>query len=88
MPCPFSAGHDQAGEDLPASGTAQRRSWSMDAPVGHDVERLALRELLGPTGQFAAVDELLTGRENLEMFGRPGPAPAAGGAGSTSRRAC
>jgi ABC-2 type transport system ATP-binding protein len=22
------------------------------------------------TGQFAAVDELLTGRENLEMFGR------------------
>ena len=30
----------------------------------------AVRELLGLTGQFAAVDELLTGRENLEMFGR------------------
>ena len=29
-----------------------------------------MRELLGLTGQFAAVDELLTGRENLEMFGR------------------
>jgi ABC transporter DrrB family efflux protein len=39
---------------------------------GHDVEREAdaVRELLGLTGQFAAVDELLTGRENLEMFGR------------------
>jgi ABC transporter DrrB family efflux protein len=39
---------------------------------GHDVERepAAVRELLGLTGQFAAVDELLTGRENLEMFGR------------------
>ena len=30
----------------------------------------AVRELIGLTGQFAAVDELLTGRENLEMFGR------------------
>ncbi|HEX2320443.1 MAG TPA: ABC transporter permease [Streptosporangiaceae bacterium] len=39
---------------------------------GHDVARepAAVRELLGLTGQFAAVDELLTGRENLEMFGR------------------
>src|ERR1700721_3621859 len=39
---------------------------------GHDVVREpgAVRELLGLTGQFAAVDELLTGRENLEMFGR------------------
>src|SRR5919109_4762437 len=40
--------------------------------LGHDVVREpgAVRELLGLTGQFAAVDELLTGRENLEMFGR------------------
>jgi ABC transporter DrrB family efflux protein len=40
--------------------------------LGHDVVRepAAVRELLGLTGQFAAVDELLTGRENLEMFGR------------------
>jgi ABC-2 type transport system ATP-binding protein len=36
---------------------------------GHDVVRepAAVRELIGLTGQFAAVDELLTGRENLEM---------------------
>ena len=40
--------------------------------LGHDVVRepAAVRELLGLTGQFAAVDELLTGQENLEMFGR------------------
>jgi ABC-2 type transport system ATP-binding protein len=39
---------------------------------GHDVagEPAAIRELIGLTGQFAAVDELLTGRENLAMFGR------------------
>ena len=39
---------------------------------GHDVvgEPRTARELLALTGQFAAVDELLTGRENLEMFGR------------------
>jgi ABC-2 type transport system ATP-binding protein len=30
----------------------------------------AVREMIGLTGQFAAVDEILTGRENLEMFGR------------------
>ena len=29
-----------------------------------------VREELALTGQFAAVDDLLTGRENLEMFGR------------------
>ena len=39
---------------------------------GRDVVRDAadVRELLGLTGQFAAVDEMLTGRENLQMFGR------------------
>src|ERR1700733_4519976 len=39
---------------------------------GHDVVRepAAAQERIGLTGQFAAVDELLTGRENLEMFGR------------------
>jgi len=39
---------------------------------GRDVagEPAAVRELIGLTGQFAVVDELLTGRENLEMFGR------------------
>ena len=33
-------------------------------------EAVAVRELLGLTGQFAAVDEILSGRENLLMFGR------------------
>ena len=39
---------------------------------GRDVVKDAagVRELLGLTGQFAAVDEILTGRENLMMFGR------------------
>jgi ABC transporter DrrB family efflux protein len=39
---------------------------------GHDVvhEAPEVRQLLGLTGQFAAVDEILTGRENLQMFGR------------------
>jgi ABC transporter DrrB family efflux protein len=39
---------------------------------GHDVvaDAAAARELLGLTGQFAAVDEILSGRENLQMFGR------------------
>jgi ABC-2 type transport system ATP-binding protein len=39
---------------------------------GRDVvhDAAAVRQLLGLTGQFAAVDEILTGRENLQMFGR------------------
>jgi ABC transporter DrrB family efflux protein len=39
---------------------------------GRDVVEAApaVRELLGLTGQFAAVDEILSGRENLVMFGR------------------
>ncbi|MFC4374016.1 ATP-binding cassette domain-containing protein [Nocardia halotolerans] len=32
-------------------------------------EQKQVRELIGVTGQFAAVDELLTGRENLQMMG-------------------
>ncbi|GAA1700628.1 ATP-binding cassette domain-containing protein [Fodinicola feengrottensis] len=40
--------------------------------AGLDVVRDAhrLRSLIGLTGQYAAVDEYLTGRENLDMFGR------------------
>jgi ABC transporter DrrB family efflux protein len=40
--------------------------------IGVDVvaDPSKVREQLALTGQFAAVDELLTGRENLEMFGR------------------
>ena len=40
--------------------------------AGHDVGRdpVAVRRLLGLAGQSAAVDDLLTGRENLEIVGR------------------
>src|SRR5688500_1238470 len=39
---------------------------------GHNVatEQDAVRSVIGLTGQSAAVDELLTGRENLVMMGR------------------
>ena len=48
----------------PSSGRA--------AVLGHDVVRepLAVRRQIGLAGQFAAVDEELTGRENLEMIAR------------------
>src|SRR5258708_30631553 len=41
--------------------------------LGHDVVRepAAVRELLGLTGQFAAVGRVLTGRDDLPMVGRP-----------------
>jgi len=40
--------------------------------LGHDVvaESLAVRRRIGLAGQFAAVDEELTGRENVEMVAR------------------
>ncbi|MDW5597474.1 ATP-binding cassette domain-containing protein [Conexibacter stalactiti] len=40
--------------------------------LGHDVvaDPLAVRRRIGLAGQYAAVDEELTGRENLEMVGR------------------
>src|SRR5918996_3149521 len=40
--------------------------------LGHDVvaEPLAVRRRIGLAGQFAAVDEELTGRENVELVGR------------------
>ena len=40
--------------------------------LGHDVVRQpdVVRRLIGLSGQYAAVDENLTGRENLWMFGR------------------
>src|SRR5918997_6869859 len=39
--------------------------------LGHDVvsEPLAVRRRIGLAGQFAAVDQELTGRENVEMIG-------------------
>ena len=38
--------------------------------AGHDVgtEARAVRAVIGVTGQFAAVDELLTGEENLQLM--------------------
>jgi ABC-2 type transport system ATP-binding protein len=46
--------------------------------AGFDVVRQAdqLRSVIGLSGQFAAVDENLTGRENLYMFGRLYQLPA------------
>ena len=48
----------------PDSGTA--------LVLGHDVTKEAglVRSLIGLAGQYAAVDENLTGRENLDMVGR------------------
>ena len=39
---------------------------------GHDVvaEAAAVRRVIALTGQFAALDDMLTGRENLALFGR------------------
>jgi ABC-2 type transport system ATP-binding protein len=38
--------------------------------AGHDIatETKAVRAVIGVTGQFAAVDELLTGQENLQLM--------------------
>jgi len=71
-------------------------------PEGGDVEVAGVDVLADPTGarariglagQFAAVDEYLTGRENVVMSSSPmprpagsGPTPAACVAASTSRR--
>lgn len=40
--------------------------------AGHDVARAPerVRATIGLAGQYAAVDEILSGRQNLEMFGR------------------
>src|SRR5450759_56583 len=39
--------------------------------AGYDVvaDAVALRSLIGLAGQYAAVDEMLTGRENLDLVG-------------------
>lgn len=48
----------------PDSGRAKVSGFDV---VSQDEE---VRRLIGLTGQYAAVDEYLTGRENLELFGR------------------
>jgi ABC-2 type transport system ATP-binding protein len=47
--------------------------------MGHDLrsEARAVREVIGVTGQFSAVDNLLTGEENLLLMGRLLHLPAA-----------
>jgi daunorubicin resistance ABC transporter ATP-binding subunit len=52
--------------------TLQRPTAGRARVLGYDVvgNPLAVRRRIGLAGQFAAVDEELTGRENLEMVGR------------------
>jgi ABC-2 type transport system ATP-binding protein len=49
--------------------------------AGHDVvtQAKAVRAAIGVTGQFAAVDELLTGQENLQLMVDLSPVPAKDG---------
>ena len=61
--------------------------------AGHDLagEPDAVRAAIGVTGQFSAVDNLLTGQENLHPDGRPAPprprrGPAAGGRAARALR--
>ena len=64
----------------PDAGTA--------AVLGHDVVREpdVVRRIIGLAGQYATVDENLTGRENLRMVGRLSPHEPQGvlGPGPTS----
>src|SRR5690606_33711166 len=53
--------------------TRRLRADGANASVaGHDVARhpRRVRRAIGLVGQYAAVDEVLTGRQNLELFGR------------------
>ncbi len=52
--------------------TLRRPTAGRASVLGRDVvaDPLAVRRLIGLAGQFAAVDEELTGRENVEMVGR------------------
>lgn len=52
--------------------TLQRLDSGRAIVAGRDVARdpAGVRERIGVTGQYAAVDEILTGRQNLQMFGR------------------
>jgi daunorubicin resistance ABC transporter ATP-binding subunit len=52
--------------------TLQRPTAGRASVLGHDVvtEPLAVRRQIGLAGQFAAVDQELSGRENVEMIGQ------------------
>ncbi|WP_062465892.1 ABC transporter ATP-binding protein [Demequina maris] len=60
--------------------TLLRADAGVASVAGHDVATAAadVRAALGLTGQFAAVDEILTGRENLVMVARLRRLPDAG----------
>ncbi|WP_446666076.1 ABC transporter ATP-binding protein [Flexivirga sp. B27] len=52
--------------------TLQRFDAGRVVVAGHDVARdpAGVRARIGVAGQYAALDEVLTGRQNLELFGR------------------
>ncbi|MDA0566725.1 ATP-binding cassette domain-containing protein [Streptomonospora sp. S1-112] len=66
---PNGAGKTTAVEIL---ATLRRADAGRAVVAGHDAAREPerVRERIGLTGQYAAVDEILTGRENLVMFAR------------------
>src|ERR1700744_3309704 len=66
---PNGAGKTTAGRVL---GTLLRPDAGQARVFGHDVrdEAAAVRRTIGLTGQYAALDEYLTGRSNLVMIGQ------------------
>jgi len=66
---PNGAGKTTAVKILTTLITADAgRAWVAGLDVAHDPR--GVRRLIGVSGQYAAVDEYLTGFENLEMIGR------------------
>jgi len=67
-------GPNGAGKTTMVAGSrhAARADSGTASVFGRDVvgEASQVREVIALTGQFAAIDELLTGRENLRMFGQ------------------
>jgi ABC-2 type transport system ATP-binding protein len=67
-------GHNGAGKTTTINilSTLLRPSAGTASVAGFDVERqpAAVRASIGVTGQYAALDEFLTGRENLTLFGQ------------------
>src|SRR5262245_50274274 len=55
--------------------------------AGHDVRRAAdhVRRVIGVTGQFSAIDQVLTGRENLRLMA-DSPTSTGGGSSRPSMR--